>query len=306
MCDSNYLPVGVSSGRLDILVLNELRAPDSVYNAIDCLVYVRGGPDFEFAVPNETPTWPYSPQMDSTSLSQLISKPIANSWVPSNDCQQASESIGEKWMSIKQFIMRYVPIFSNNTRDANVVSVNPHFLSIPSITTAGAMQQGDIMGGPLNYFAFMYLFQRGSINFGLANLTNPAANISAAMAITPDPTGGSVGCWTSSFNSIGGAETAQPTAFTYYQYPTGGFLSTDTNVGIWTAKIPYYCQQKATVVVNNAANSLPIDGNGSFPLGRLSVLATGDLSPSLYYRAAGDDYQLSYFLGAPPIYVSNT
>jgi hypothetical protein len=306
MCDSNYLPIGTSSGRLDILVLNELRAPDSVYNSIDCLVYVRGGPDFEFAVPNDTQIWPYSPQMDSTSLTQLISKPVANSWVPTEDCQQASECIGEKWRSIKQFLMRYVPMFSTNTRDPSTVSINPFFLSIPSVSTAGAMVQGDIMGGPLNYFAFMYLFQRGSLNFGLSNIGDPSPTVSALMAITPDPAQGTVGCWGSTFRSTVNTGNGTGPSYTSYQYPTGGYLSTDLNVGLWTAKIPYYCQQKASVVVNTPYNASPLDGNGSSPLGRLSVYSNSDLSTAVYYRAAGDDYQLSYFLGAPPIYVSST
>jgi hypothetical protein len=246
--------------------------------------------------------------MDSTSLTQLISKPIASSWVPSDDCQQAAESVGEKWRSIKQFIMRYVPVLSNNTRDATYVTVNPYFLSIPSVTTAGIMQQGDIMGSPLNWMAFMYLFQRGSMNFGLANVLDPANNVSIFMANTPDPIGTSFTCWGTTFTPLTNAGGNHASVYGDTQYPSGGFIATDLNTGLATAKVPYYCPQKASVIVNINAGGTVKDNNtpSSMPLSRLSIYALSDQASTVYFRAAGDDYQLSYFLGAPPIYVSNT
>jgi hypothetical protein len=307
MCDSNYIPTSQPSGRLDILILNELRAPDSVANAIDCLVYVRGGPDFEFAVPCQTTVWPYSPQMDSTSLTQLISKPIANSSVPTEDCQQAAESVGEKWLSIKQFLMRYTPFYSDIAR-SSVLTVNPYFLSIPSLTSAGQMKQGDIMGGPINWFAFMYLYQRGSMNLGMSSYTVAGGGTPYYFANTPDSPTTPVDCFGTTFNSLLSAAGPALVTFTNQQYPAGGFLVTDGGNGLATVKVPYYCAQKASVIVNNGLSTVWLDTNTptSAPLSRLSIFSYQTFTNTYLFRAAGDDYQLSYFLGAPPIYVSTT
>jgi hypothetical protein len=307
MCDSNYLPTGTSSGRLDILVLNELRAPDSVYNAIDVLVYVRGGADFELAVPSVVTYHPYSPQMDSTSLTQLVSKPIGKSTVPTISCQEALESVGEKFTSIKQLLSRHVPVYFNNlsARPSDSVGINPYFMSIPSLSNAGLMQQGDLAYGPLNFFAFMYLFHRGSMIIGIQkdpSVTGP--NTQMVLAITTDTPSSVPQCITTGFPTLSNASLNTTQSFTDPSFPAGGFCVTDNNMSYVSAKVPFYCQQKTSVVTNVIAGNSATDP--SFPLGRLQIYSPGNLTNGTYFRAAGDDYQLSYFLGAPPVYVSNT
>jgi len=51
LIQSDYIKNDVASGRIDILVLNDLRGPESVAQNIDVQVFYRAGDDFEYAVP---------------------------------------------------------------------------------------------------------------------------------------------------------------------------------------------------------------------------------------------------------------
>jgi hypothetical protein len=54
MKEVNYNLIGEKNGVLSISIVNELRCPETVSQAIEVMVYVSGGPDFEYAAPIST------------------------------------------------------------------------------------------------------------------------------------------------------------------------------------------------------------------------------------------------------------
>jgi len=312
LLESNYISnkwgTVTPSGWLDIIVLNELRAPDTCSADIDMLMYVRGGPDFEFACPRVNSVHPYSPQMDSSSLAQAISKPIASSSVGPDDCSQSCESVGERWASLKQFLSRSQAVYNVGVKNTSSYGLNPYVMHIPSIKTDGTVTQGDVTNGAYDIFGFMYLYQRGSQNIAVQQNTLVNANSSGLiLALSVDDVFNVGTAITTGFDPLGLTGGAYTQTMTDNIFPTGGFVVTNQGLNLTSGHVPFYCALKASVVQNTQATDVLNSTDASIPLARLQVYSDGtNLANARIFRALGDDFQLSYFLGCPPIYVSNT
>jgi len=245
--------------------------------------------------------------MDSSSIAQAISKPIATSRIGPEDCAQSCESVGERWGSIKQFLNRLTPVFTTAARNASSLSINPYVIHIPSIKTDGTMTQGDLAYGPYNYFGPMYLFQRGSIVIGIQkDPTVSGANTQMILCNTPDDPYNLGTALNNGFPQYTNTLGNYSQVITDSTLPCGGMVVTDQGMSYTSAKVPYYCMLKASVVQNTIGGATINSTDASFPLSRLQVYSAGNIQYASIFRATGDDHQFSYFLGCPPIYVSNT
>ncbi len=68
--------------------------------------------------------------------------------------------------------------------------------------------------------------------------------------------------------------------------------------------MPYYARTRCSLVeqtINWGTPSVCVPADISQPLHALSIYSKGNLGTYALYRSFADDFQLSYFLGCPPV-----
>ena len=178
------------TGIVRVEVLNQLVAANSVYQSIDTIVEVSGGPDLTFAAPMAPSYIPYNgpftategvqekeqPESDSSRIvAQVMGEneaihrndaqhgihPIAidthkidSNWSPEAHC------IGEKVMSVRQLIKRF-GMFQNSIDATNV---NPNILIAPfSVRFPPFFNEPSRPMSLFEYYYYIYGFWRGSM-----------------------------------------------------------------------------------------------------------------------------------------------
>jgi hypothetical protein len=305
-------------GRLQIKVLNDLRAPESCSQSIAIQIFFSGGPDLEYAVPtnNTSSAIPYIPQSNTVEVmhGKETSKEIADDTIGlislgRDETLTSARCIGEKLLSIKQLLLRNSPMWpiaTGFTLGASFIMM-PHHLSAGQMKTDGAITVPPMGGDLYSMLVPMYAFYRGGVNlmvqdteatdnypskirfgnfpgYAGAGGTVPVSNITTLPKnLNPTNSGG-----TANAGSMVLPGTTIPAA------PTNWI--TDTNVAY--QHIPYY---------NALPLSLTAQYNGqdfvqgpSVPLSVFAVSCPTVKSP-LIMRAVSDDFRCHFFIGCPPM-----
>lgn len=194
---NNALMYNAVTGIVRVEVLNQLVAANNVFQSIDTIVEVNGGPDLTFAAPTAPSYVPYAGAftlletkkeeqehkqeydnntMDNRIRSQMMGE---NEAIPRNEAQhgvhpapidthviQANWSpeahcIGEKIMSIRQLMKRFGRFFAVNITDATVnngVLIAPYAVPSPVTTVAGVKTLT-----MFEYYYYIYAFWRGGM-----------------------------------------------------------------------------------------------------------------------------------------------
>lgn len=301
----DYVNIDYSIGQLDVVVLNELKCPETANSDIDILFYSNGHSDFEFARPtSEAYQQPFGPQM---GLEQVIAKQdvIGGELIGNPTLEFASNSMGEIVTSVKQLLLRIgYPAAaagwgSSSAGQAMCVSPYPIGVVFQSSST-GSSTSGVFGGDAYSIISSMYAFSRGSVNIGI-NTTGTvlAANLfslsSYYLYASSDSTG---------YTATG--------AYTWHQvanYARVGWravipIGTENQVAM--VRVPMYHKRKAWVNVPNIENAVATSGN-TYPSNVVGFMTNAGLSANTWNiaRSVADDFQLSYFLGCPPILSSD-
>jgi hypothetical protein len=296
-------------GRFQVRCLNELRVPEATAtNTVNVLVYASAGPDLEFAGPTTNPSGitgtannmlAFSPQMGCETL---IEGEIVNAGaIGGND--YAEYCFGEKVTSIKQLLNRNQVITSTVTPYGTTPSCIRWWLWKTAIlsmnASTGALQGDPSFGGDVYaYVRPMYAYFRGSVRCSTWN--NGGVGFKS---ITCDP------------SLLGGAALSYATApyvsmiTTNPWLPTGS-VTTSGAVSVYhnaanlndPVKVPYYCPTKMSLCYNPSTNIVPNE-----PSQPTTFLYTGCYANStggIALRSFADDFQLAFFLGCPPFFIS--
>lgn len=108
----NWLNVGTNGtydhlGVFYIFVLNQLRAPAAAAQQVECILFVSGASDIEYAIPRFSYAYPIlTTQMKQIELGTAKAKPISTKF--------AEESIGEQITSLRQHLKRFETLVSSN------------------------------------------------------------------------------------------------------------------------------------------------------------------------------------------------
>jgi len=296
MVENSFLPTPTPSGYLDILVLNELRAPSICSQSIDFLMFFSGGDDFEYANPTGGSSYsPLSPQMGGCEV--IVDEGIGGMSVASRSTVFAEHSVGEVFTSVRQLLSRYSYVGINGALGSTPnVAYFPWSSGVSRFDLGSGAVAGPQLGGDIySYIANMYTFYRGGMRVifqDTAQVTQIAvANLTP---VTTTPVGSvSVSSW----------------APTGSYYATGkpvlsniGICSGDANIGVYQAEVPYMSYMKASFVTNiSNANALPV-GDDS-PLVRVQFSTPGSMAP-VFLRSIREDHQFMYFLSCPPVIVN--
>lgn len=314
---SNYQPSGTPMGVVYITVLNELRCPETVAQSVDYLIYASGGDDFEFqglcndGLSDFTGTFQnvvrvFSPQMD---IKQVLDKPIGNSVVQTKGFEFAQQSFGESLASIKQLLQRMSAVYfistSVGTSSSNV-GFYPFTTGVLSLNAStGAIASPNIGGDMLSFLANMYRFYHGGMI--VQYLGGNTGDVSAALyRINTSST--QLELIPQSFGSRGGNSWNNLTTKTM----KCGIYTSDGAVATNPFEVPYYCHCKCSPVYNaSAADSKATSATGvasslQYPTHGIEISASSATTIASYslMRSGRDDFQLSYFIGCPPVALS--
>lgn len=284
-------------GRVDIVVLNDLRAPETAGQSIDMMVTFTAGDDFEFAVPSRPLQGDgfgvYVPQ--SSSQTVVLREGIANSKVEPTNIDAAAVTVGEKLVSIKQLLMRMTfPQSRNHYIWSNTLAhaVNPWFVGGNALATStGVRDIGQYFGDALSILAPMYINYRGSYNFALFNqvdslkitgFTFPGTNTQCVTNMV-ESSNLSLG-----FMDSAARDVAPFVSATCHAPGTAGHLF----------KVPYYSRYPVSTVRVQYGQALSsAQTRPQNLLGLSGPLALGQNTS--FGRAASDDFQLCMFICAP-------
>jgi len=308
LLNQNYMQLkGVTntqcSGQLDIIVLNELRCPETASSAVNMLLYYCGADDFEFQNMSANDYYRpiFSPQAGDETL---VDETIGGMPSGAVTTMYASQSIGEYFTSIKQLLNRSTIIYPQAIpADANQ-RLWPWFSGVSYLPSGTAGAHLPLLGGDIYpNLANMYCFYKGSVRTTIVP-PNPLYSFVAALD-TYDNT--AINVLSNGLLNLFG------TAQNYLAGNNGGatgFALTDTSVQYATFKIPYYSQYRCSMILNQTTSDyIPSEVSQPQDCINYSCMNNGTgLGDSGYfiYRSFSDDFQLSYFIGCPPLYLSST
>lgn len=300
------------SGRIDIVVVNELRCPENASSTIEFLVYIEGGDDLELAVPGG---WgaigaPFSPQSNN-NVEVLKTSGIAESAMRSDNTEPATQCVGERFSSIKQFLNRFSQSYFKTTLPSSSggksVIVWPWYNGVTSLTpVSGLLQSGAVGGDSYGFFANAYAFYRGGVRI-LINQSNTTTNFPIDMSLVTNPQ-------TAAPVAAGYDQRGTHAAYDWTQNPgfidpntvlVSGITETDYTESNGYAVVPYYCRTPCSLVVRQAAAISWPSSEGSQPVTQVNFHSeNGSLVDYSLYRSFRDDFQLLYFIGFPPYLLS--
>ncbi len=293
MVPQEFLGQSDSSGRLSILVQNVLRAPETCSSSVQVLMYFSAGSDFQFAGPfgiNKSPPLMIG-NMDNmlTSGSKVVSGVIGNERVPRPTLKSNLLCMGEHISSVKQLLNRNS--FCGSTYTGTSVRITPWFHGA-STTSGGSVTSTAPGGDVMSILGLMYTFFRGGVRVMLA-LTGSQGGAQLQEGTTSSP-------WVGAGGSNNPTNTwATPGSVNQGCY---SFFSADSVNNIHCFLIPYYngvrCSLLDFTVASTAAGIDP-----SVPLIGLNYVSNTSVATALI-RSAGEDWQLSYFIGCPPLLTS--
>lgn len=300
----NYLPSTGISGRIDIIVLNVLRCPESVNSTIDAVVWASGGDDFEFAAPGSNYTFtPFSPQMAEETRVTALSGVIGNA--PSKTLTQNYNkfSMGEHFMDLKQLLNRYCPIsYITWPTITNDFSIWPWLSNIAYLDAAGSIRAGNSGFDTYSACTACFAYYRGSIKIQIRTPSPDsmiASVVNQPLVINPGAYNvidvSSVGLYT------------LPNNFYNFSVANAGVVFTDKNIGVSSFQIPYYCKTRSSFTVQQTTSNAIPGFKPDQPTAQLVVQSAAVATVNtgvVLSRSAGEDFQLSYFIGCPPVLFS--
>jgi len=331
LINTNYLNVqndgtNVSnySGRVDIKVLNELRAPETCAASVDVLFWVEPGDDFEYAGPGRsvypapTPV-PFVPQSSIEDTSDMVIEGgIGGSVVRRLAIAPSLQCMGEHFTSVKQLLNRFSQVGLSVSATANYgngLSVWPYFTSETTMnTTTGALVHatggGDVMGILMPWYAYFRGGVRVSVspNQDMPNTGSPVVPSNINVSLTPQSYGTGTDGNTVITPYTSGVEGIRTGIDTDISVMNLGVSATETDygLGLVSASVPYYSRTpiSLTASAQTLARKNAIDSSKSVVNFVANTTAGLSLNRITLYRSCCDDFQFSYFVGCPPFIIN--
>jgi len=298
-----YLPYLTPSGYLKIEVVTPLKAVGNVADHITGVVLVRGAPNMDFQVPrNKLPFALYYDQGgDITNEGCVEGSEIGLQPVNYNVAKSAL-CVGENITSTKQLLskLRFAKF-----KSGTLAGVTFKTIFIPPLwhgvtyykKTAGTYAQAATMGESdfISTHAMCYQFVRGSMRYAASTATTSLKGF-----ITDKiPSNITQTNWFSANDEVLNS-TLDP-----LQLINGAFVSNPYEETCIVTD-PYYNKYPVTVIrpsyTNTQSWSTKFGPNHSIGFSSTALLQFFDGS-FILQRAAGEDYQLSFWLGVPPLLV---
>lgn len=277
-----------------LFVETPLRTTSACYDGVWLLFEFAGGEDLEFAVPKQNQVCPVKhteeplvieAQVDDQDRPEKINDAIASSRVIPSSVDPARFTVGERITSINQLLKKQclLPIFMPGAA-ANSLIIQPMCVGAYSYDGA-AVTTVRMAGDYFSVFGSCYAFSRGSVriraylpttNQFRVRLIYPSSPLAPATNGTPVP-------W------MGGSDS----------------IFSSGMQGVVDVHIPMYSYFHANFnFLNN--NQAYFDWMSTAYLEIARPSGTFDFTTSPFYRSVGDDFQLGFFIGVPPMIIAIT
>lgn len=290
----NYLQNGTPSGYVDVIVLNELQAPSICSQEIDVLFYWAGGDDFEVAKPGGSIVQ-FSPQMGGSEIASVDA--IGGYPMHDQGTAYAQRSIGELFTSVKQLLSRYSLVgMGSNPSTGTGWYIWPWATGMNNMIAGTGVQNAPRLGGDSYCFMInMYAFYKGGVR--IVPVLPPTATPQQAMvSIVHADQNDTVFSTVTNFNR----------AFSWYtdgRFANYGYSLFEIGKGMWPIEMPWQATTQMSLVLNQTtSNQVPTETSQCNNTLYLSLSSTGICGTLL--RSVRDDFQLIYFLGCPPVYLT--
>lgn len=304
-------------GRLDVVVLNELRAPETCSKAVQLVVFYYAGDNFEFQIPGPATkgTMPYYPQMANQEV--LYDGGIADTPMRSLTTTHSSTCVGEHVMSVKQLLNRFSQLQPLSTVPLDLIDATQYcdvfpYLATGMTLTASGMTSPGYGGDAFSWIAPMYAFQRGTARMWMySDMKDSGQHISAAAFANFDggvSYGGVIKPAVSPVELTGTIVAAAPAEGITQVWPFASVHPNDAHVGILGYRVPFYSRYPVSYVqVAQGTTSLPTLGTYNVSSGMRFAVQSGTFDAStIVGRSFADDFVLSFFIGCPPVAASTT
>lgn len=313
----DYSLAGDYMGRLDVRVLNPLRCPGTCSPVIDVLLYASAGSDFEYAVPNAGNTGAQQSTgkpIVFTPETGEIDEPIGSSTLLPASTDHSSRAVGEQILSTRQLLNRMAPVYQTSSPFSAAASgldfvIWPWFVGIVSNLATGLNTYPNAGGDLYSFLAPLYAFWKGGmrvqVQYDIVN-AKFASNTSSVRAMIY-PSLNTSNNWPIERT----ADTLLVNAvsrnwITNYTSTGLGMVITDCYTGPATFKVPYYNRFKCSMVTyqrSAATDVVPTAATGT-PTTKL-LLSVDENRYVNFLRSIDEDFQFTYFIGCPPLWVSN-
>jgi len=284
-------------GVIKIFVVNQLVAPATVAQAVDVLVEIKAGDDFELAAPTldaiagiPSMVGNADDRGSSTNVGDLsvVRTNIGGSKIGPHNLHPHVRCIGESFTSVKQLTSRLTQIDTLSTTLHNPI-ITPWLW--PMTTTFTGVISSGMGGDAFCLIAPMYAFARGSFKIVASEPPNSTTEFFKEKSY-----------WL----QVGGSHvvtdsTSAPTNYPWYTgnrtFCYGIGKSTEQIVSVL---VPYYNNYKMTALEWESTAQIYQKSTPNIGV----VIATYN-NPQIY-RATADDFQFGYFLTAPPLMLALT
>lgn len=295
-----------SYGVLSVNVLNELVAPATVPSSINFLVEVSAAPDYELMGPSYSKSsyisatqdgtqYPFITQMDDETNVMFVNKGIGSSKiVGAGNLAPAEYCVGERYTSIKQILLRYCNLrFNGVSALSGVYYLNPFVIPAVAKTAASGPINEVINGDNYSMLASCFAYSRGSIRIGWFKNSNSGGGFSNQLyfRVTSDTNPCSV---TSTGDS----------SVQFGPITNAGNVGTASNFVDF--KVPMYTRTHSMLNrLSAGSGNRPQNDVYNSKVGVVTRFSNTTDTVTLM-RAVGDDFQLGYFIGVPPMYQTYT
>ncbi len=268
-----FLPCDVACGRMQIKVINPLQAPETVASTIDCLVYVRANDSLQF-------NKPIAPSLTTVYVTQSVDMAnndvldlgfIGNSVNSTLNISSIARCGSEHVASWLQLLKRHHVMATGDLTLANPnIALNPYI----STVNAAASPVGENINGRWSLLTSPFAFYRGSMEIIISESTVGA--YSQVIRYDENNTYATSPILITNFGND---------AITIANNINGGAL----------IECPYYnvgrvSQVKYQQSIYEGVSFDAPRGVISFPFNKTTTTIT---------QAAGDDFQLCFFVGIP-------
>jgi hypothetical protein len=286
-----------SIGVIRIEVLNKLRAPASVSQEIQFNVWISGGSDLQFAVPDFSRYIPSLTPPPSTFVAQVLGsaqdagfndmsdKPCMFEQSSVDKITPCKVSIGEMVRNLRVLTRRF-GLFRETT-----ITENTTIVALPNYFFGNAYETGspaDYRITPIDYISWIYKFFRGGVRWKSFYAGPITAGGQQRAVLAPGTT----------FKTVATITEAE---FDRYQKSCGSFQHrVFTNVNpVLEVTAPFYSQVPIRPIQDPKDETIPLLDNTSV-YHRLDLNSTGSPAGSLdIYKAASDDFTFGWLVGPP-------
>jgi len=308
MLHRHYLDANQSMGTINVYVLNDLRCPETVAQQVDLLFFWKAGEDFEFQAPvpvTEVGAGTFTPQSDSAET--IVNSGIAESAIKPCSTKYSSRSIGEHFLSIKQFLNRnsQLQTLAAVTYASTSVTLNPwHITGLTNVPVVGTLRTSTFGADAFSYLAPMYNYYRGKArviltsetpnNINGFNNTNYLKNVSALGEIVTGSSTYGINTNVSVLSDLDRNSFNTPV-------PSGAYH------GYQFIHVPYYSKYPVSFTQVWNGSTINFYTDETQPISNATFTSSSNFgATTVLQRSFCDDFQLMFFIGCPGLYLSSS